>query len=132
MKYNKLKLTVVAMLLSFAAVAQNGRITANFSDVPLSKARLKERGYDQAELFAERTGVDALAIAIGNAHGFYKEAPELRFDILEDVAKEVSVPLVLHGGSGLSDDDFQTTIREGIAKINIFTDIAVFYLHFKV
>ncbi len=75
----------------------------------------------QAKEFFEKTGVDALAIAIGNAHGFYKEAPELRFDILEDVAKAVSVPLVLHGGTGIEPEDFIKCHQKGIKKINIAT-----------
>ncbi len=76
---------------------------------------------EQAELFSERTGVDALAIAIGNAHGFYKEAPQLRFDILESVRDMVSIPLVLHGGTGISEDDFIRCHQSGIKKINIAT-----------
>ena len=76
---------------------------------------------DQAEIFAERTGVDALAIAIGNAHGFYKDAPQLRFDILESVKNKVDVPLVLHGGTGISEDDFIRCHQSGIKKINIAT-----------
>ncbi len=76
---------------------------------------------DQAEIFAERTGVDALAIAIGNAHGFYKEAPELRFDILQSVRDKVAVPLVLHGGTGISEEDFIRCHQSGIKKINIAT-----------
>lgn len=76
---------------------------------------------DQAEVFAERTGVDALAIAIGNAHGFYKEAPQLRFDILESVRDRVSIPLVLHGGTGISEEDFIRCHQSGIKKINIAT-----------
>ena len=75
----------------------------------------------QAKEFFEKTDVDALAIAIGNAHGFYKEAPELRFDILEDVAKTVSVPLVLHGGTGIEPEDFIRCHQKGIKKINIAT-----------
>ena len=76
---------------------------------------------EQAEIFAERTGVDALAIAIGNAHGFYKEAPELRFDILESVRDRVSIPLVLHGGTGIEPEDFIRCHQRGIKKINIAT-----------
>lgn len=76
---------------------------------------------DQAKLFYERTGVDALAIAIGNAHGFYKEAPQLRFDILDKVADSVDVPLVLHGGTGISEEDFIRCHQHGIKKINIAT-----------
>ena len=69
------------------------------------------------------TGVDALAVAIGTAHGAYKEKPRLDFDRLKEIASIVSTPLVLHGGSGLSDDDFKRTIANGISKVNIFTDI---------
>ncbi len=75
----------------------------------------------QAEEFFSETGVDALAIAIGNAHGFYKEAPELRFDILEAIAEKVDVPLVLHGGTGIEPEDFIKCHQKGIKKINIAT-----------
>lgn len=75
----------------------------------------------QAVEFYSATGVDALAIAIGNAHGFYKEAPELRFDILEEVKNSVEVPLVLHGGTGISEEDFIRCHQTGIKKINIAT-----------
>ena len=75
----------------------------------------------QAKHFYEETKVDALAIAIGNAHGFYKEAPELRFDILEQVRDAVSVPLVLHGGTGIEIEDFIRCHQSGIKKINIAT-----------
>lgn len=76
---------------------------------------------DQAKLFSERTGVDCLAIAIGNAHGFYKDTPELRFDILRKVDSLVDVPLVLHGGTGISEEDFIRCHQNGIKKINIAT-----------
>jgi fructose-bisphosphate aldolase class II len=76
-----------------------------------------------AKDYAQRTGVDALAVAIGTAHGAYREKPKLDFERLSQIAAEVAVPLVLHGGSGLSDDDFRTCVARGIAKVNIFTDI---------
>ena len=76
-----------------------------------------------AREFAEETGVDALAIAIGTAHGAYKSAPRLDFNRLQEIHGAVSTPLVLHGGSGLSDDDFRKVIAGGITKVNIFTDI---------
>ncbi len=75
----------------------------------------------QALEFTRRTGVDALAIAIGNAHGNYKQTPHLRFDILESVRSLVDVPLVLHGGTGISPDDFVRCRKTGIKKINIAT-----------
>ena len=79
----------------------------------------------EAKEYLENTGVDALAVAIGSAHGVYKKKPKLNIERLKEIADAVSVPLVLHGGSGLSDDDFKNTIREGIAKVNIFTDLCL-------
>lgn len=76
-----------------------------------------------AEDFVRRTGVDALAVAVGNAHGDYKFPPKLDFERVADISARTGVPLVLHGGSGLSDDDFRTAVQEGVCKVNIFTDI---------
>ena len=73
--------------------------------------------------YSTRTGVDALAVAIGTAHGAYTAAPKLDIPRLREIAGLVEAPLVLHGGSGLSDDDFQSCIQSGVAKVNIFTDI---------
>ena len=78
-----------------------------------------------AKDFVEKTGVDALAIAVGNAHGAYKLPPKLDFERIRTIANTVDVPLVLHGGSGLTDDDFRQAIHDGISKVNIFTDINV-------
>lgn len=74
-----------------------------------------------AEVFCKETGIDALAVAIGNAHGSYPVAPTLAFDVLEEIHKRVDVPLVLHGGSGISDSDFRRAISLGIVKLNIAT-----------
>lgn len=76
---------------------------------------------EQAAEFAKRTGVQALAVAIGNAHGNYKYEPKLRFDILEKIRDTVDVPLVLHGGTGICAQDFRRCIELGICKINIAT-----------
>jgi fructose-bisphosphate aldolase class II len=76
---------------------------------------------EDAVKFEQETGVDALAIAIGNAHGNYKATPHLRFDILEAVDKMTDTPLVLHGGTGISPDDFVKCSKTGIKKINIAT-----------
>lgn len=76
---------------------------------------------DDAVRFEKETGVDALAIAIGNAHGNYKSTPKLRFDILQQVEEMTDTPLVLHGGTGISPDDFVRCSKTGIKKINIAT-----------
>ena len=75
--------------------------------------------------FVNATGVDALAIAIGTAHGAYKSKPKLDIGRLAEIRAALDTPLVLHGGSGLSDDDFRNTVKNGIAKMNIFTDICL-------
>lgn len=78
---------------------------------------------DVAEDYCKRTGVDALAVAVGNAHGDYKFAPKLDFERIQSIADKTKLPLVLHGGSGLSDSDFRIAVQKGICKVNIFTDI---------
>lgn len=79
----------------------------------------------QAKDFVKKTGVDALAIAVWTAHGAYKLPPKLDFKRIRTIANTIDIPLVLHGGSGLTDDDFKKAINEGISKVNIFTDINV-------
>lgn len=76
---------------------------------------------EEAESFCRETGVDALAVAIGNAHGNYRGEPKLAFDVLEEIDKVTETPLVLHGGSGISDKDYIKAISLGIRKLNIAT-----------
>ena len=76
---------------------------------------------DDAVVYARETGIDALAVAIGNAHGNYPVAPTLAFDVLEKIHEKVDIPPVLHGGSGITDKDFQRAISLGIRKVNIAT-----------
>lgn len=71
--------------------------------------------------FCQRTGINALAVAIGNAHGNYPVAPELRLDVLKEIDESCDTPLVLHGGTGISPETFQECIRNGVRKINIAT-----------
>lgn len=78
---------------------------------------------DQAKKFVEETGVDALAIAIGTAHGFYKEEPSLQFEILSEIHNQVKATLVLHGSSGLPAQQIKEAILKGICKINLATEI---------
>ena len=76
-----------------------------------------------AEDYVRRTGIDSLAVAVGNAHGDYKFQPKLDFERIESIADCTGLPLVLHGGSGLSDDDFRIAVSKGVCKVNIFTDL---------
>ncbi len=76
---------------------------------------------DEVEKLYQNTHLNAIALSIGNAHGLYKNEPKLNFEILEEARKRVPIPLVLHGGSGISDDDFRKCIKGGIRKLNVAT-----------
>ena len=77
------------------------------------------------EQFVKETGVDFLAIAFGNAHGLYKGEPRLDLDLVAEIRKRVDVPLVMHGGTGISDEQFRAAIPAGICKVNYFTNIGL-------
>ena len=77
----------------------------------------------QAAEFVQRTGCDSLAVAIGNVHGVYSSEPKLDFDVIKACRDAVDVPLVLHGASGIGDEDIRKCISLGIAKINIHTEL---------
>jgi fructose-bisphosphate aldolase class II len=86
----------------------------------------KKKGFTDpaaVERFVAETGVDFLAVAIGNAHGVYQGNPRLDVGLLKEIRKRVDIPLVLHGGSGLSEEQFKAAIQAGISKVNIATDL---------
>ncbi len=83
---------------------------------------------DEVVEFVEKTGVDLLAVGIGTAHGFYTERPRIRFDRLSEIARAVDIPLVLHGGTGIPDEDIRKAISLGITKVNVGTIIHTTYL----
>ena len=78
---------------------------------------------NKAREFVERTGVDALAVSIGNAHGMYAKLPELDFDLLKAISDQVDIPLVLHGGSGTPPEHLRKAILLGICKVNVASEI---------
>jgi ketose-bisphosphate aldolase len=80
---------------------------------------------DEAAAYVAETGLDALAVSIGNAHGQYTKLPQLDFDRLARIHEAVSIPLVLHGGSGTPKEDLQRAISLGIAKVNVATELTV-------
>jgi fructose-bisphosphate aldolase class II len=77
---------------------------------------------EEAIRFYEETGVDALAIAVGTAHGMYKGEPKIHYDIIQKVADAIPVPIVLHGGSGVPDEAIRQSIQAGVGKINVNTE----------
>ncbi len=80
---------------------------------------------EDAKKFVDETNVDALAIAFGTVHGLYKSEPKLDLELLQQIRNTVDVPLVMHGGSGVSDEEFKKSVKAGINKINIFTEISM-------
>lgn len=119
---------------SVVAVAKPNRIPV---EAELGKVGGKEDGYEaeadvntdplEAKEFVERTGINSLAIAIGTAHGFYEGTPVLDKERLSEIRKVVSIPLVLHGASGLSDEDVRDCIKRGICKVNFATELRATY-----
>lgn len=79
---------------------------------------------DTAVKFVTDTGIDALACAFGTAHGFYKDKPKLDFDRLSKIYSLIDVPIVMHGGSGVSEDDYREVIKRGVRKVNYYTYMA--------
>lgn len=79
----------------------------------------------EVERFVEATGVDFLAVAIGTAHGVYKGEPKIDLELLARIRQRVEIPLVLHGGSGLSEAQFRGAVECGVSKVNIFTDLSL-------
>jgi tagatose 1,6-diphosphate aldolase GatY/KbaY len=95
--------------------------------VPEYEARLTDP--DQAADFVAHTGVDALAVCIGNIHGHYRGEPRLDFDRLAAIRQAVPVPLVLHGASGLPEAMVSRAIELGVCKFNVNTEVRAAYLH---
>ena len=102
-----------------------GHVGANESSVESGRDDSRYTEPEAAVKFVQKTGVDALAVAIGTAHGVYKSAPKIDFERLETIRSLVSVPLVMHGASGLSEEEFHHAIRSGMSKINAFTNLTL-------
>lgn len=114
-----------AHAVDISVEAELGRLVGIEDDINVSEADAIYTNPDEAEYFVQHSGVDSLAVAIGTAHGKYKGIPKLDFNRLQEIRKVLTLPLVLHGASGLSDEQIATAISLGICKINIDTDIRV-------
>lgn len=105
--------------------AELGQIGGVEDDLVVSEANAGFTDPDLAADFVARTGLDSLAIAIGTAHGLYKGTPKLDLERLSQIREKVSVPLVLHGASGVPDALIRDTVQLGITKINIATELKI-------
>jgi len=99
-----------------------GTIGGVEDDISVDEADAALAKPEEAIRFYEETGVDCLAIAVGTAHGMYKGEVKIRYDIIEQVAKAIPVPIVLHGGSGVPDESIRRAIEAGVGKINVNTE----------
>ncbi len=103
--------------------AELGRLVGVEDQISVSEREASMTDPAQAAEFVERTGIDALAVSIGNAHGWYKGEPKLDFERLREIRTRVSIPLVLHGASGIPDDMIREACAIGVDKINIDTEV---------
>lgn len=114
-----------ALLRGTTVEAELGSLRGEEDDLIVYEKDAKYTDPQQARDFVEKTGIDSLAISIGTAHGLYKTEPKLDFDRLEKIGKLVDIPLVLHGASGLSEEDVRKCIKRGICKVNIATELKI-------
>ncbi len=100
-----------------------GRIGGEEAGIDVTNEDIHLTNPEQAREFVKETGIDALAVAIGTVHGFYKSKPNIRLGLLKEIAERVLIPLVLHGGSGTPDTDVNKAVSIGIAKVNVCTEL---------
>ena len=117
------KVLEVARATGVSVEAELGKIGGTEDDIHVDERDAFFTDPEEAKYFAEKTGVDALAISIGTAHGQYKGIPKLDFPRLEKIVSLVKIPIVLHGSSGVPDEAIQEAIRLGVRKVNIDTNI---------
>lgn len=120
---NTRQVVELAHLVGVSVEGELGRLVGVEDNISVTEREAAMTDPDQAQEFVKRTGVDALAVAIGNAHGFYKGEPQLDFVRLEQIRARVEVPLVLHGASGIPDEGIRRAVKIGVDKINIDTEI---------
>ncbi len=116
------KVVEAAHSVGVSVEAELGTIGGTEDDHTVEEKDAMYTDPDQAKEFVERTGVDALAIAIGTAHGVYEGEPELDFERLKTIKGLIEMPVVLHGASGISAEDLQTGVKYGVNKVNVNTD----------
>ncbi len=105
--------------------AELGRLGGQEDDLVVDEKDSFYTNPNAALEYVEKTGIDSLAVAIGTAHGLYKSEPKLDFDRLKEIREKVSIPLVLHGASGVSIEDVRKCISLGITKVNIATELKI-------
>lgn len=117
------KVAEIASALGIGSEGEIGKIGGTEDDITVDKKDALITTVEEAVSFVQQTGVDYLAVSIGTAHGMYTESPQLRFNRLKEISSAVKRPIVLHGGSGVPDEQVQKAISLGVAKINVDTEL---------
>lgn len=116
------KVVEAARYMGVSVEGELGAIAGTEDDLSVAEEEAMLADPVEAIRYCQETGVDALAMAVGSAHGVYKGEPNIRFDIIEYVSGQIDVPLVLHGGTGIPDETIRKAITAGIGKINVNTE----------
>lgn len=117
------KVVEVAHAVGVAVEGELGKIGGTEDDLTVDQRSASFTVPEEAKDFVDKTGIDMLAIAIGTAHGVYKGIPNLDFERLTAIRNTVDLPLILHGASGVPDDQIKESLKRGISKINIATEL---------
>ena len=122
------EITKIAHILNVSTEGEVGVIGGREGDINVENKIISEENFtltEEAVRFSKETNVDALAISIGTVHGVFKSKPNINFDRILEINNAVDTPIVMHGSSGLSDDDFKKAIKNGMTKINYYTNLIV-------
>lgn len=117
------KVIEICRAVGVSVEAELGKIGGTEDDITVDERDATFTDPAEAKEFVERTNVDSLAIAVGTAHGVYKGTPKIDFERIKKIKELVNIPLVLHGSSGVADDDIKQAVSLGINKINIDTEL---------
>lgn len=123
-----LEVIKVARAVGVSVEGELGKIGGTEDDISVSRRDAQFTDPLEAKAFVERTGVDSLAVAIGTAHGVYQGKPQLDFQRLIKITELVDIPIVLHGSSGVPEEDIQKAIQHGVCKVNIDTDVRAAFM----
>lgn len=121
--------TEICHAVNIPVEAELGRVGGKEDGLDNSQSENPYTDPDEAAVFVERTGCDSLAVAVGTAHGVYKGIPHINFDVLAKIHEAVNIPLVLHGTSGVPDDQVIRCVSMGMCKVNYATDLRIAYTY---
>ncbi|MDB5052687.1 MAG: gatY [Bacilli bacterium] len=122
-----LKVVELAKAIGINVEAELGKVGGVEDDIVVAEHEALMADPEECKLFVELTGVATLAPAVGTAHGIYKGDPNIDFDRIQKIANRVSVPLVLHGGSGIPEDQVRRAVALGMSKMNVATELRIIF-----